>query len=40
MGLYQEPGWETLTALSARDDRFVIFAIAPESRLKKRGETD
>jgi hypothetical protein len=33
IGLYQEPGWETVTALFLPgDNRFAIFAIAPESR--------
>jgi hypothetical protein len=37
IGLYQEPGWETVTALFfARDDRFAIFAIAPESRAMRK----
>jgi hypothetical protein len=37
IGLYQEPGWETVTALFfARDDRFAIFAIAPESRATRK----
>jgi hypothetical protein len=34
--LYQKPGWEINCAVFARDDRFVIFAIAPESRANRK----